>query len=406
MAYLVYPGVTHRRFEHSLGVMHLAGELYDRLVAPARLSDTVRELVPEIGRTETLAYWRTVVRLAALCHDVGHLPFSHAGEHDLLPEGRSHETLTKEVVQSGEIAQILERIDPPIHPRVVAKIAVGPKEWRETPFSDWEALLSDIITGDAFGVDRMDYLLRDSLHAGVRYGVFDHHRLIDTLRVIPEAPPDTQTDPHTTRAVIGIEEGGIHAAQSLILARYFMFTQVYFHHVRVAYDLHLIEFLLDWLGTHGYPVTVEGHLDITDNEVLSAIREKAAVPQDPAHRAAAAIWRRNHFRLLYSETPGDREFNLAPGRKVFEAAQEKYGADKVKIATGRITSGQTSFSVLGSDGTVAAAASFSPTLVPDPTSYTYVLVDPDVARESRMWLSQARKTILEGSTQLTRGRGL
>lgn len=207
LAYLLYPGATHRRFEHSLGVMHLAGELFDRLTDPMRVTDQVRDMVDELGQQEHLTYWRTVVRLAALCHDVGHLPFSHAAEHDLLPEGRSHEDLTETVVLTSEIADILGDLMPPITPAVVAKSAIGPKKWTGEPFSDWEALLSDMITGDAFGVDRMDYLLRDSLHAGVRYGVFDHHRLLSTLRLMPGAPAE-QDEAEPEKVVIGIEEGG------------------------------------------------------------------------------------------------------------------------------------------------------------------------------------------------------
>ena len=93
-SYLVYPGATHKRFEHSLGVMELAGRVFDVIANPETVHPTVRELVPEISDTDGLPYWRRVVRMAALCHDIGHLPFSHAAEHALLPDGWSHERLT------------------------------------------------------------------------------------------------------------------------------------------------------------------------------------------------------------------------------------------------------------------------------------------------------------------------
>jgi HD superfamily phosphohydrolase len=84
MTYLVYPGATHTRFEHSLGVMELASRIFDVVTKPYNVThDVVRDIIPD---QDSLAYWRTVLRLAALFHDVGHLPFSHAAEKDLLPE--------------------------------------------------------------------------------------------------------------------------------------------------------------------------------------------------------------------------------------------------------------------------------------------------------------------------------
>src|SRR5882724_13439541 len=79
--FLIYPGATHKRFEHSLGVMELAGRVFDVVTKPENLTDEVRELVPEVSHPESLAYWKRLLRMAALCHDIGHLPFSHAAEH-------------------------------------------------------------------------------------------------------------------------------------------------------------------------------------------------------------------------------------------------------------------------------------------------------------------------------------
>ena len=87
MSYLVYPGATHKRFEHSLGVMELAGRVFDVVTADHNIHPSVREVVPEITRSDSRDYWRKVLRMAALCHDIGHLPFSHAAEKELLPSG-------------------------------------------------------------------------------------------------------------------------------------------------------------------------------------------------------------------------------------------------------------------------------------------------------------------------------
>src|SRR5260370_5025777 len=113
------------------------------------------------------------------------------------------------------MANILMGSVPPIVPDHVAKIAVGPKKLSEfrddINFTVWETLLSEIIVGDAFGVDRIDYLLRDAYHAGVVYGRFDHHRLLQTLRILPRSE-DESIEPW-----LGVEAGGLEAAEALSL---------------------------------------------------------------------------------------------------------------------------------------------------------------------------------------------
>jgi HD superfamily phosphohydrolase len=192
-SYLIFPGASHKRFEHSLGVMHLAGVVFDIVTTAANVHHDVRDHLPG---DHQLGYWRRVVRLAALCHDIGHLPFSHAAEHELLPAGWNHERLTFDLVMSPEMTDILMNSVPPVKPEHVAKVALGPKKLSEfnseISFSTWESLLSEIVVGDAFGVDRIDYLLRDSYHAGVVYGRFDHHRLLQTLRILPQSDADSK----------------------------------------------------------------------------------------------------------------------------------------------------------------------------------------------------------------------
>src|SRR5437870_205412 len=111
LTYLVYPGATHRRFEHCLGVMELAGRVYDIVTERSNIfHDSVTAIVPKHRRQKHgHEYWRRVVRMAALFHDVGHLPFSHAAE-DLLPKGWNHELLTLEIIQSDELKVIWKRL--------------------------------------------------------------------------------------------------------------------------------------------------------------------------------------------------------------------------------------------------------------------------------------------------------
>lgn len=401
MSYLVYPGATHRRFEHSLGVMELAGQLFDVLTLPENLTDAVREAVPELNEPHKVEYGRRVVRLAGLLHDVGHLPFSHAVEHDLLPGGRSHEDLTVDLVRSEPLRPLLEDMTPPVTPDLVAKIAVGPKHWSGEAFTVWETLLSDIITGDAFGADRMDYLLRDSLHAGVAYGRFDLHRLVQSLRILV---PDSDDDEEGPRSpVIGIDEGGLHSAEALLLARYFMFIQVYFHRVRSMYDRHLLDFLTAWLPNGQYPADLDAHLRLTDSHVLVAMRDAARNADLDGHEAARRIMQRDHYRRLYEPAPADLDRSLDPAAAVEQWAIDRYGNLAVRRIRPTKGAGAVDFPVRAFDGRVGSSLSRSKALsqVPD-AAYDGVFIDgvhlDDATPALHAELDSILQTYAEGET--------
>src|SRR5439155_16985999 len=125
LTYLVYPGATHKRFEHCLGVMEIASRIFDVVTAPENVRhDSVRNIIPD---DQARAYWKSVLRMAALCHDLGHLPFSHAAEKELLPEGYDHERLTKDFIYSDEMEEIWATMTPPLRADDIVKLAVGPK---------------------------------------------------------------------------------------------------------------------------------------------------------------------------------------------------------------------------------------------------------------------------------------
>jgi HD superfamily phosphohydrolase len=262
LSYLVYPGATHTRFEHSLGVMDIASRIFDIVTLPENVHhDSVREIIPdEKGRV----YWKSVLRMAALCHDLGHLPFSHAAEKELLPEGYNHERLTKDIIYSEEMERIWKSMK--LTSNDIVKLAIGPRGAAPLQLDTWETVLAEIIIGDALGADRMDYLLRDSYHAGVAYGTFDHHRLINTLRILPKRYEDSD------EPALGLEAGGLESSEGLMLARYFMYKQVYLHHIRRVYDIHLKDFLAAWLSDGKFSTELSKHLNISDVEVLTAIR--------------------------------------------------------------------------------------------------------------------------------------
>lgn len=391
LSYQVYPGATHRRFEHSLGVMELAGRVFDVITAQENLTDEVRDLLPEVNETDDLKYWRTVVRLAALLHDIGHLPFSHGAEHELLPEGYSHERITADLVLSDHLAPLLTGLPRPFHPEAIARIAVGRAKSPEGSFTPWERVLSDIVVDDAFGVDRMDYLQRDSLHAGVYYGRFDHLRLVGTLRILADRSSGDEPE-----AAIGVEVGGLESAEALLIARYMMWSQVYLHKVRLMYDAHLQDFLAAWLPGGRFSTNLDEHLALTDVEVLSAMRAAAERPDAAGHEDAKRIIERRHYRHVYQQLPADLELCVAPAKAISMALKSEFGHEAVKRSEKRARGGDVVFPVKGIDGRISSSTSISQTLANlTPVNIDSVFMVPEKADRARAWLAQHREDILQ-----------
>ena len=287
---------------------------------------------------------------------------------------------------------IFERMTPPLRTDDVAKLAVGPKKLRSTRFSSWEAILSEIITGNAFGADRMDYLLRDSHHAGVAYGRFDHYRLIDTLRLLPTPPHGEEGYPEPG---LGVDEGGLQSTEALLLARYFMYSQLYFHHVRRIYDIHLKDFLRNWLPGGMFSTNAEDLLDITDNEVTAAMLKASSDPQAPGHDAARRIVRRDHFRVLYQRHPTDTGINPEAGKAIFKAAQDEFGSESVRHDLYVEKGAPTDFPVLMRDGTVVSSMTASPALAKLPLlSIDYVFIAKEGLAKAREWLNTNKHAII------------
>jgi HD superfamily phosphohydrolase len=380
---LLYPGATHGRFEHSLGVMDVAARIFD-VLSGKRRADLAALFPPD----DQLRYWREVVRMGALCHDLGHMPFSHSAE-ELLPDGYHHEQLSVDVIRSEEMRRIWDAMTPPLRPDDVAKVAVGPEKWPggAADYSPWIRLMSAIVTDDAFGADRIDYLLRDSLHAGVAYGKFDHHRLLGTLKILT-----SHTDRETP--VIGIELGGIHAAEALQQARYSMFSQLYLHRVRRAYDLHLKEFLAEWLDGGRYSVDLERHLTMTDNDVFVAIHA-AAVNGTRGHGPARRIVNREHYRVLYRRRAEDLKVNLNPEAVIFDAARAHFGEENVRLDPYRQKSRAVDFSVERNGGEIVSSLQESEILNQIPGAAAgYVFIVPELREQATKWLEKNHEAIL------------
>lgn len=204
LASLAYPGADHTRFSHAVGAAHVMTVLLRRLRA-------IHEELPYWQRVTTERAREALA--AALLHDVGHGPFSHLFE-EALPNARHHEDWTRRVVldPSTDVHRILRRFDPQL-PGRVADLIQGKHEL---------TFLARAVSG-TFDVDRCDYLLRDAHATGVSYGRFDLDWLIRSLCLGKASEPDKAPP----LAIDGSK--GIPAIESFLLARLFMFQQVYFH---------------------------------------------------------------------------------------------------------------------------------------------------------------------------------
>jgi uncharacterized protein len=409
LTYLTYPGATHKRFEHSLGVMELAGRVFDIITHPENINDDIRRIFPKITDESYIRYWRKVVRIAGLVHDVGHPPFSHAAEKELFPPGFDHESMTERLLTSSEMRNIWNNLTPPVRVDDILKVAIGPKKLGNVDFDDWEAVMAEIITGDSFGVDRMDYLLRDSYHAGVAYGRFDHFRLIETLRILPPPPvplrqqliqaeltlhEDTE-DESSIEPMLGILQGGLNAAESLLLARYFMYSQVYFHPNRIAYNLHLREFFKKWLPKGKFTKNPKRHLEITDNEVTAAMLSAARTPGKKGRDAAKRIIGRNHFKVVYERNPEDIARRPDALDRLTLAVQMEFGAENVFSFEYPEKGGPHDFPVKLKDGRRASSLAVSSVLKNLPLlDVNYIFIEPSLRDAGRRWLDSNRLRIL------------
>jgi HD superfamily phosphohydrolase len=201
---LVYPGAVHTRFEHSLGVYHKALLFLKQLAADERFAAAVGPDDAELFLA------------AALLHDVGHWPFCHPMEDMALSGVPRHEDYAQRFLEEEELADVL-RGQWGIEPQRLAMLL------SQRPTSTREKILHSMLSGPV-DVDKLDYLSRDSLHAGVPYGRhFDEQRLIGSL-CLNEAGDG-----------LALRDKGRTAAEMMVFARYVMFSEVYWHHaVRAA----------------------------------------------------------------------------------------------------------------------------------------------------------------------------
>ena len=295
MEYLVYPGATHTRFEHSLGVMDMASRVFDALVRGHRekIAEDLKQ-VPELAEN-TIAKARQVIRLMGLLHDVGHPAFAHAGEAGI-PGNQKHEAVSVYAIET-HLASLIDCS----FLQGAASVLV-----RLIKKSEDLAFLSQLVSGE-LDVDRGDYLLRDSLHCGVSYGLYDSNRLIESLTLVNHE--------ESGRLQLALDRGGEHTFEAMILARYQMSTQVYFHKIRRIYDHYLEEYCRLW-GPENY-ATLDDVLEHDDLSVTVEIRRDAK-SDGPRRPWAERIVSRKHHRVVHQTGDSADQQALRRAKRMLE----------------------------------------------------------------------------------------
>ncbi|MBI5146913.1 MAG: HD domain-containing protein [Thaumarchaeota archaeon] len=230
-AHLTYPSAQHSRFEHSLGVMHIAGQAANALKEKGLLNpDQIQN-----------------IRLAALLHDVGHGPFSHLFE-EVLQEKRkiSHEEMGKEIILKSEIGDTLSKSG--FDKKFITKLAFGDAKYR---------FVNEIVSG-SLSADMMDYLQRDGYFTGAEHAKIDHQRIIQSLDVY--------------KSRLALDRSALYSFESMVLSRYQMFKAVYFHKtVRSAEVMMLESIRLADNQLNFTSLNLDEYVKLTDEFVVAQI---------------------------------------------------------------------------------------------------------------------------------------
>jgi len=230
-AHLVYPGALHTRFEHSLGVMHIAGQ--------------AGQVLQEKGIANSNDIEN--IRLAALLHDIGHGPFAHIFEEVLQRKKKaSHEEIGRDLILKTEIGDDISKSG--FDKKLITKLAFGNSKFQ---------FMNEIISG-ALSADMMDYLLRDGYFTGAEHAKIDHKRITQSLDVYQKK--------------LALEKSALYSFESMMHSRYQMFKAVYFHKTVRAAEVMLLESIrlaYDELGLSN--ISWNDYVCLTDDYVLEKL---------------------------------------------------------------------------------------------------------------------------------------
>ncbi|MGE3536388.1 MAG: HD domain-containing protein [Candidatus Tectimicrobiota bacterium] len=304
----VFPGAEHSRFQHSLGAMHVAGRF-------------ARQLYPSLRTLEpacpSLPYVESLLRMAALLHDVGHGPFGHFfDEHHLAQYGIGHEALGEQLIlhELGMLLRGLRRspggvfaVSEVLEPHYVAYV-MQKKAPEDHCMPRWLRLLKPVLSG-VYTADNLDYVLRDAYMCGVAIGPVDLERLLHYTML--SAPGLT------------LHKAGIGALTMFLQARLYLYTHVYLHRTSRALDLHLRELFADTMRylCPGNPLAMlERYQRLTDWALLETVRDWASATE-PAKRRLGEGWhqllrREVKWKMAYDATLLVRSYERRTGQPV------------------------------------------------------------------------------------------
>ena len=263
-AHLIYPGAQHTRFEHSLGVMHIASMAGQALAEKGVVSfDDIQNL-----------------RLAGLLHDIGHGPFSHLFE-EIFEEKRkiSHEDLGRDIILKTEIGDIISKNG--FDKKLVTKLAFGDSKLQ---------FMNEIISG-ALSADMMDYLLRDGYFTGAEHAKIDHHRLTHSLDVYKNK--------------LALDKSSLVNFETMMISRYQMFKAVYFHKTVRAGEVMLLEAIDLAEGELGLSsMNLDEYLQLSDDVILAKLLN---LPEHnsklkASKKIATDYLNRNLFKSVFEST--------------------------------------------------------------------------------------------------------
>ena len=257
-AHLTYPAAQHTRFEHSLGVMHIASQAGQALKEKELLkSDDIE-----------------ILRVAGLLHDIGHGPFSHLFEEIIQKKKISHEDFGKNIILNSSIGDIITKNG--YDKKLITKIAFGDSKYQ---------YLNEIVSG-YLSADMMDYLLRDGYFTGAEHAKIDHKRLTQSL------------DVHKKK--LALEKSALYSFESMMHSRYQMFKAVYFHKTVRSAEVMLLEALRlsdDEFGFTSF--NIDEFVKLTDEYVLSLLLTSKSSKLRRARQFAEDYQNRNLLKCVY-----------------------------------------------------------------------------------------------------------
>ena len=311
---LPFPGATHSRYSHSLGVLHLAGKAFD---------SAFRDW--EFSNSAVRRRYRAAVRLAALCHDLGHAPYSHCTEFAMPPlaelglgdwyapevlerrghKRASHEDYTIAILRHSDLGQRMAA-DFGVTARHVAALISFDVTLLDDFFLDDDLDhrrgLSQLISSE-LDVDRLDYLVRDSYYSGARYGQVDVDWLISNLAV----------HEHEGKVFLALDSQALYSFDDFMIARHHMFLMVYFHHKSVVYEEMLKRYVVDpetdWL----LPGDIDTYLHVDDPWLFHHLRQLD-------HPMARGVVQRRPFKRILERHGTQAEVDLTFEEQQLQAA--------------------------------------------------------------------------------------